>query len=378
MENISNNYRNHIDTMERLLINDKFIKSSVSELSGEKILEIILKYDRCEDWKEQKIYALSHHYKSKDEIFSTRLFDLGKEYTEKRKKREKENLQSKKEKEFFMSQYELCAIKECYRDYGNNLDLMNRFLLLSLLTDQPPLRTSNYHSMILIIDDETKISENEKKNYIFVKKENDKYSGFFIIRDDKQSNNKFLKEKKVVIDDKIIISPELSKNIYLSYDVKERNTIFHEIDDNDKLLYLLKKTTFNEGITFNICRSSYKIHQHYLNKFMSFSEKEDLSKQMRHSVNTADINYYKVDVLSDYSEEKYKTKVNDIIGKVKDYVEIIKKHALLFDDEEIKIKQIKKKRYDIIRVANKNKTKIRETSVSLYDIKYDEDNCMYY
>jgi hypothetical protein len=380
--NITKNYKNHLDRLEKLLIKDNHIEKSLVERGSDELLNIILNYDRSEDWKEQKIYTLSHYYNSigKSDDYE-RFYKLGKEYTAKRSKKEKENIQSEKEKKYYMSQLELSEIKKCYENYGKNLDLMNSFLLLCLLTEQPTLRTSTYHTMI-IIDDMKNINKNY--NYVYIKKSSDSFAGKFIINNDKHSNNTHVKKKRKIDeseeekdDSEIEISPDLAKKIYESWVIFPREKLFFNIDTNSQMLELLRKTTKNEGITFNMCRSSYKTHQHVLDPHMSYDKKEKLSKMMRHTTTTADINYFKSDLAKDYNESDLKNKGVKIANQIcetidKDKLSNKTLNSLKLQLDEYKnTYEFKKKRNDVIRYANKNNTKIKDSTVEKYSILFD-------
>lgn len=393
---ISDNYKKHFDVLLKILKKDCYIKNDIDELSKEQLEEIIQNYNRCDDWKEQKLYAIGHYYKSieNNENYYY-FFNLGKEYTKKLNEKEKHNLQSENEKKYFMSYVELNELKKFYSDYKNNLELMNRFLLLSMLTDQPPLRTSTYYTMKLIIDNENNIILDKKTNYIFVRNDNANYSGYYYIQNDKHSNNTHIKKKRAQNNDendegKIEISHVLAENIYKSYFIKQRENMFYSINNYHDMISLLRRTTKNEGLTFNMCRSAYKNHFHIIhNKNTSVLEKELLAKQMRHSTSTAEINYYKVDVINDYDIDKLTQKAKILIEEINKDV-----NNELFDNKDIEKKILMKKykerkselvrsqkyketddykklRYNIIRNANLKNKKIGEKYIEFYGIKHD-------
>jgi hypothetical protein len=305
------------------------------------------------------------------------LYKKGQEYTEKRKKIEKDNLQTEKEKEAFMSQIELNMIKKCYENYGDDCDLMNSFILMSVLTDQPPLRNSTYHTMIFI--DDIKKDDNTE-NFICVSKNGEEYKGMFIINDDKHKSKikEDSKKEKEEKEEKFIeIYPTLAKNIYDSYNAFPRKKLFMGIETNEQFLILLKKTTLNDGITFNLCRSSYKIHQHYLNPHMSINEKEKLAKQMRHTFLTAEQHYLKSDVSKNYNIQYFTQKGEIIVSKIMENIKNnkVSKNAIneiKFSLEEYKeTSEYKKKKNDVIRLANKNGKTIKDSTIAKYDIKHD-------
>jgi integrase len=161
-----------------------------------------------------------------------------------------------------------------------------KYLLLSLLVYQPPLRTSFYNTVKFI----TNISDNNKiNNYILIDNDNDIIR--YIINKDKIS---YCNNKHNIID---INNNTLKYIIKYSYNKYKRDYVLinqwnKNISQNTVLIWLKEFT--KSDINVNMLRSSY-INNEYSNK-LNYNEKNELAKQMRHSVNAAIKDYVKNDI----------------------------------------------------------------------------------
>ena len=194
------------------------------------------------------------------------------------------NTQDKKEQENYKN-------LDYYKNILMNKDIENlnksehmKYLLLSLLVYQPPLRTSFYNSVKFIFN---KDENNNKDNYLLI--ENDKI--YFIVNSDKVSDHA---SKENVIE---IINDHLKKIILYSYDKYNRKYVLinkwnKNISQNTILIWL--KGFTNSDINVNMMRSSY-INNEYSGK-LNYNEKNKLAEQMRHSINAAMKDYVKNDV----------------------------------------------------------------------------------
>tara|TARA_Y100000389_G_scaffold15033_1_gene13306 strand:- start:712 stop:1608 length:897 start_codon:yes stop_codon:yes gene_type:complete len=194
------------------------------------------------------------------------------------------NTQDKKEQENYKN-------LDYYKNILMNKDIEKlnksehmKYLLLSLLVYQPPLRTSFYNSVKFIFN---KDENNNKDNYLLI--ENDKI--YFIVNSDKVSVHA---SKENVIE---IINVHLKNIILYSYDKYNRKYVLinkwnKNISQNTILIWLKEFT--NSDINVNMMRSSY-INNEYSGK-LNYNEKNKLAEQMRHSINTAMKDYVKNDV----------------------------------------------------------------------------------
>jgi hypothetical protein len=164
-----------------------------------------------------------------------------------------------------------------------------KILLLTLLTYQPPLRTSFYTTALLLRD---KKDNDKKHNYIYINRRGSSKVQY-IINKDKASNYKVynMNNNLSFID----VEGEAKQAIIDSYLNFPRNYLF-EINNqpitDSTLLRWLRDITNVPGITIDIMRSSYitwyyEMHPHY-------NDRDKLSRLMRHSQKTAQLNYNKV------------------------------------------------------------------------------------
>ena len=242
-----------------------------------------------------------------------------------------------------------------------------QYLLLNLLVLQPTLRTHFYTSAKFL----RKITENDNKsNYIWINKKG-KLHVSYIVNDDKVT-----KTKKYSMDKKLNIieieDEKLSKLINDSYEKYPRTYLF-EINDkpisNVTFLSWLRKITQVNNINNDIMRSSY-INWFYENN-KSLASKEKLSEQMRHSVMTAQKNYYKIidDNKEDNKIEIKKENKKELINEIDD---LKTKLDNCENENKISDKVYNKRRRDVIYKANKQGFIIKENTLKKYNIQYDE------
>jgi len=176
-----------------------------------------------------------------------------------------------------------------------------------MLVLQPPLRTNFYITAKFL----RKITENDNNsNYIWINRKGS-LNVYYIVNNDKVSKTKVYAMNKDL--NKIKIEDEqLIKLINDSYEKYPRTYLF-EIDGkpitNPTYLNWLRKITDVKNINNDIMRSSY-INWFYENN-KTLKDKETLSKNMRHSVMTAQRNYLKV--FDDEKSVDDKTNIANII-----------------------------------------------------------------
>jgi len=220
-------------------------------------------------------------------------------------------------------------------------NLNNKQLLLSLLTLQPPVRSSFYCEAKIIksIKDDDKVS-----NFLLLN--NKLKKAYYIINKDKVSNSheyKDFKHSKIEIDNKILVNALLNK-------YKRKSTIFifgNKKISNITLLRWLENITKIKNFNIDNMRSIYITYQY--DKKMTFEEKSQLAFKMRHSIITASKNYYKlVDKDKNNNEEENMKK---------------------YEEEKSKRKFIKNKK-DIIYNLNTKQIKPRDNTIQKYDLKF--------
>lgn len=286
-----------------------------------------------------------------------------------KRKEENNNLQDEKEIQNYRShEYFLNIINNIkYEDIKTKISHF-QYLLLNMLIYQPPLRTNFYITSQFL----RKITENDNKsNYIWINKKG-KLHVSYIVNDDKVT-----KTKKYSMDKKLNIieieDEKLSKLINDSYEKYPRTYLF-EINDkpisNVTFLSWLRKITQVNNINNDIMRSSY-INWFYENN-KSLSSKEKLSEQMRHSVMTAQKNYYKIiddDNKEDNNIEIKKENKKELIYEIDN---LKTKLDNCENKNKISDKVYNKRRRDVIYKANSKNFIIKENTLKKYNIEYDE------
>jgi len=183
-----------------------------------------------------------------------------------------------------------------FRDILDNIDVSKiksakkhyEYLLLSLLTLQPPVRNNFYISSSFIFD-LSKVEDN--KNYVYLNTE--KTEAAFIIQKDKVSNTIVYRTYShlnyIQIENK-----ELVKLLFQSYEQYNRSFLFevnsHAITANTLLSYLRTITNL-EKVNIDMMRASYITDYYEKNK--SYGSRNKLAKSMRHSPATAMLSYHK-------------------------------------------------------------------------------------
>jgi hypothetical protein len=158
-----------------------------------------------------------------------------------------------------------------------------KYLLLSLLVYQPPLRTSFYNT-IQFIDDEN--DDDKINNFILITEKNNEMH--YIVNKDKIS---FCK----IENNKIKIYDEVLKNIIrYSYNKYRRKHVLinqwnKNISQNTILIWL--KDFTDTHVNVNMLRSAYINNEYSKNK--NYNEKNKLAKDMRHNVMSAMRDYVK-------------------------------------------------------------------------------------
>lgn len=252
----------------------------------------------------------------------------------------------------------------------SNISLMQhlKILLLTLLTYQPPLRTNFYTTALLIRE---KKANDKQHNYIYITKKG-KSKVQYIVNKDKATNYKLYNMNKNL--SFIDVEGEAKKALLESYSNYPRNFLL-EINENpitdSTLLRWLRDITGIEGITVDIMRSSYitwyyETHPHY-------NDRDKLSRLMRHSQKTAQLNYNKVFTTENKQEDCRETK-KLLIEKEKQLRELniqLDAYKKNKPDENL----FKKRRRDVVYQLNKGRTP-RDDTLKKYDIKKD-DNGLY-
>lgn len=316
-------------------------------------------------WQENVSYSFSTYYKingTEDE--HNEWYELATKYTKLIQKKEKKNLQSEKEKENYLTQTELIAIRDAHKEYKTE-DGMQGYLLLCFLTMQPPLRTGVYTTMKYVKTEE-ELQSNDVDNLIHINRCGE-WSGIMKINNDKVSGTFAHKDNNIIE----VQSPKLLKIIDKTLKEYPRQNIFdfpNTSKPGDRLLVILRKLTKNK-FDIDMARSSYINYMIETHNLESEEQKETFAEQMRHSVCKQQKNYRKI---------LQKDTEDDII----DYKQQIKELEMKLQEKEDEMNKYKqyweKKRYDMVYTANRQNTKIKQLNIDEFDIKWDEIEKKYY
>jgi hypothetical protein len=230
------------------------------------------------------------------------------EYIKKRGEKEGNNgLDSKEIENWRPHQFFIDRLSILKQDTNISITQHLKILLLTILTYQPPLRTSFYTSALFLRE---KKDNDKKHNYIYVNRRGSSKVQY-IVNKDKASNYKVYNINKNL--SFIDVEGEAKTAIINSYMNFPRNYLF-EINNTPisdaTLLNWLREITGVSGITIDIMRSSYitwfyETHPH-------FNDREKLGKVMRHSQRTAQLNYNKV-FETDHLEESCRESKKDFL-----------------------------------------------------------------
>ena len=302
-----------------------------------KLLNYIKNLDLSDSSKEQMFFMVGRYLDIKCKNTDSTLFkQAGYNLKLLKEKREGQNELDKGEIEKFRSLDYFISIVDNF-DMKN---LNNKQLLLTLLTFQPPVRSSFYCEAKVI----KSIKENDKNNNFLLLNYKLK-KAYYIINKDKVSNSyeyKNFKNSKIEIDDKKLVDALLNK-------YKRTPTIFifgNKKISNITLLRWLEDVTKIKHFNIDNMRSIYITYQY--DKKLTFTEKSQLALKMRHSIITASKNYYKI-------IDK------DNINNDKDDKE--------YENDKAKKKFIKNKK-DIIYNLNQKQITPRDNSIKKYNLKF--------
>jgi len=274
---------------------------------------------------------------------------------------------------------------ENYKPHNYFIDILNsvnvddiktqiehyKYLLLALLTYQPPLRTNFYVSAKII----RSMKENDKtNNFIWISRKGS-IKIFYIVNYDKVSKTKIYAMNKnlsyIKLEDNNLI-----KLINDSYEKYPREYLF-EINNKpiSQTTYLnwLRKITQVSQINNDIMRSSYVNWFYEHNK--KLSDREKLAYQMRHSVLTSQRNYLKV---FEPEDNKEKPEIIQTTEELKKEIDKLKEQLnKCQSDKAIDESKFNKNRRDVIYKINKKNVKPREETLKKYNIVYDDNKKLY-
>ena len=240
-----------------------------------------------------------------------------------------------------------------------------KYLLLSLLVKQPPVRTS-YYSSAQIVKNQSAI--NNDQNYIWLRRSGAKNKVDYVINVDKVSGARAFSDYGDAFIE--VSDPELIQLIYDSHKKYPRKYLIEETKNKSvsdpTILKWLRDITGVKQLTVDMMRSSYITDFYEKNK--TFGKRRELAGKMRHSVMTAARNYLKVEDtpmnlrLEKLEKENADLKIENT--KLKNELEQYK--------ETEDAKQKRRKKLNIIYTANVKKVEPKESTIKKYDLKKDD------
>lgn len=329
-----------------------------------KIMSLIENNNKWSDSsKEALLFTVAKYLKlwGNNEKYGKLYSQKGFEYMQKTKLKEAENKQTENEIENYRDhQYFIHILNNI-----NETDIMTlnghyQYLLLSLLTYQPPLRTDFYTTCKFI---RTKAEDNKVDNFLRIDRRGT-IKCYYIVNNDKVSNTKVYSMNKTLstieINNKSLC--ELINNSFIKYPREFLFEVNEKPITQPTLLNWLRQITKVNGINIDIMRSSYITWFYEKNK--TLAKREALANMMRHSTTTAQRNYYKVPTdeaeTSDETVLQLKQKLYELQSKCND------------DNTKEDPKLYNKRRNDILYNSNTKNRAVKETTLRKYGIKYDD------
>lgn len=239
-----------------------------------------------------------------------------------------------------------------------------KILLLTLLTHQPPLRTSFYTSAMLIRE---KDANDKKNNYIYINRRGSSKVQY-IVNKDKASNYKIYNMNKNL--SFIDVEGEAKKALLESYENFPRNYLL-EINGkpitDSTLLRWLRDITEVSNINIDIMRSSYITW--FYETHPQYNDRDKLSRLMRHSQKTAQLNYNKVFTTEQREESNHDAR-KSLIEKEVEIREL--RNRLEAYQKNVPVEQnYKKRRRDIIYQLNTKGRTPRDDTLKKYKILFN-------
>jgi hypothetical protein len=261
---------------------------------------------------------------------------------------------------------------QCYRPHKYFIDVLTnttdndnliehyKYLLLSLLVLQPPVRTSFYTTARYL---DRQADEQKNINYVYTLNRG-KQQAFLIINKDKASNYKLYNTNKhlskiEIIDDSLA---KLIANSFLKFPRAYLFQINSKPISSSTLLKWLRDITGVDGLTVDIMRSSYITW--FYSENQTYGARDDLSKKMRHSQATASKNYFKV-----FNDGELN---NNVL-----HVDKLKNNVSVYTDTPADVKASSKKRNDVIYTANVKGITPKASTLAKYNITYDADKKLF-
>ena len=338
--------------------------------------KIVMDHSRWGNSSKSKIFYMISKYlqlHGENQRYMDHYKELGWKYREMVTEHEKNNTQSESEIKYYRDHEYLVKLLDAI-DFQNipTVKQHYEYLLLAMLILQPPVRTSFYSTAKFI---RKKVDNDKNNNFIKI---NSRGTGDpviqYIVNSDKVTDTKIYNMNKdlsiIPVEDKRLINI-----IYTSYKALPRTYLFEIIEkkkplSNQQLTNYLRDITKSEGITFNMMRSSYV--NYFYSKVVTTKDKEKLAHKMRHSINAASTNYFKVaPIQTSPIIQTQPTIQTPIQSQVVQLVEGSNCDPLVGSPLYLK------RRRDVIYQLNKNGREVRQSSLDKYKIVFDKTDKKY-
>lgn len=282
---------------------------------------------------------------------------------------EQDNQQDDKEKEYYRDHDFLLNIVKKYDNEGEHTKPNPKFkkhmaeLALAITVRQPPLRTNFMTSAKIIFQ---KQDDNKTDNFVFLNRSHKKIQ--YIVNDDKVSKTRsYANGKHSIID---IENKQLKDLIFWSVSQYPRTYLFQTNEGNtDKEMQgntfnnMIRRETLSDKISNDMLRSSYITW--YYNNHKTHNAREKLAKQMRHSVASASIYYFK-----DLPQKEITTE------EVKDLAienSLIQDKLEKCESTKLTDKEFRKRRYDILYSINRKGNVPKNSTIDKYNLVFNEE-----
>ena len=345
----------------------------VEKISNRQLFHYIVDNDKwSESTKENYLFAIARKLNIlKKKRYAKFFTDKAVELKTIREELEGQNGLDDKEKENWKPhEYFVNLIDTLKQEANISITQHLKILLLTLLTYQPPLRTSFYTTALLIRE---KKANDKNHNYVYINRRGSSKVQY-IVNKDKASNYRLYNINKNL--SFIDVEGEAKKAIIESYENFPRNYLL-EIDGkpitDSTLLRWLRDITGVNGITVDIMRSSYitwyyEMHPHY-------NDRDKLSKLMRHSQKTAQLNYQKVFTTEQREDNCRETKESlvELQQRLKQLNILLEAYKQNKPDEQ----NYKKRRRDVIYNLNTKGRAPRDDTLKKYNIIFNSSASKY-
>jgi hypothetical protein len=325
-----------------------------------------------ESTKENYYFTIARKYSIlKKKRHATNFSQLGFDLKTKREENEgKGGLDIKEQENWRPHEYFVSVLGSYQQDTSIPIIHHLKILLLTLLTYQPPLRTSFFTSALFL----QSLSDNDKKhNYVYINRRGSSKVQY-IVNKDKASNYKIYNMHKNL--SFIDVEGEAKQALLFSYQNFPRHYLFEingEPITDATLLRWLREISGVPHINIDIMRSSYITWFYERNP--SFNQREKLGHLMRHSQKTAQLNYNKVFTTEFIEEDLKKTKQKLVERDIQ--IRELQNRLDAFEKNKPDKQVFNKRRRDIIYQLNTKNRNAKQSTIEKYNIIFNSSSQKY-